>query len=206
MASGPFENVAPYQKKGEKIGYRFLCNKTSDVFDTTFQSKEKPKMKVEETFTKMSTTTTKTMGKQIKGNKDKRKTKRRKINSNIPKSDNNSSPLAFSVDVVNSVDGSSNSCDGTEITPGVDGKRCTPVVIAAVDVVKDEPKTKKIKFSSSIPKSDKCSNPLAFLVNVVNSDDGFSKSCDGAEITPGVDGKRCTPFNKIAQYSRHKLP
>ena len=45
--------------------------------------------------------------------------------------------------MVNSDDGFSNSCDGAEITPGVDGKNCTPVVFGSVVVVKDKPKAKK---------------------------------------------------------------
>ena len=92
--------------------------------------------------------------------------------------------------MVNSDDGISNSCDGAEITPGVDGKRCTPVVIGAVDVVKDEPKNKKGKLNSIIPKSYQGGSPLAFSDDVVNSDDGFTNSCDVEEITPGVDGER----------------
>lgn len=41
---------------------------------------------------------------------------------------------------------------------------------------------------------------------MVNSDDGFSNSCDDAEITPVVDGKNCTPvvFGSIVVKDKAK--
>ena len=43
---------------------------------------------------------------------------------------------------MNSDDEVSNSCDGAEITLGIDGESCTPVVIRSVDMMR-EPKTKE---------------------------------------------------------------